>query len=144
MFLDTLVEQVSRGKKPVLREIAEACGLHPVTISKWNRRLEFRLELAECLRRACSWLVEAAHTAQLQVAISGSLPHYQTQLRRLGLESPFVDPANPQASAPGMQSVNGVQIHIHGIPEPAPRSTLPPPLELPATPSATSSTTPAK
>lgn len=130
-FRDALLDALGRGKRFLLKDIAAAAEIAPERISRWERRPEFRtwldLEVATAVQR----LVNPMHLAQMQIAFH-SLPHYQVQLRRLGLENPAVGATTPDGA-----SVNGVQIHIHGIPEREPFSSLPPPLTLSASPAQT-------
>lgn len=132
LFLDTARDRGMTGKSMALKEIAESCGLDPTRPSKWMRIPAFREAFALLIRDVHAPLVEASIAALLQLAIRGNLLAFEkvmTWLERLGrLGIRLSDPRTSATAAPG---VAGVEIHIHQIPEPASRATLPPPLELP-------------
>lgn len=125
-FRDGLLEHLARpGKRLILKEICDAIGLAPERISRWHRRAGFTEWLDQAIADAVRRLANPMHLAQMHLAFQ-SLPHYQTQLRRLGLETPWGAPA---ASDGGPQTVNGIIVNLHGLPTTTPdRSTLPPPI----------------
>lgn len=153
LFLDTARDRGMSGKSMTLKDIAEACGLDPTRPSKWMRVPEFRVSLSLLIRDIHAPLIEASIAALLQQAVRGNLAAFDkvmTWLDRLGriatrdqqAGGPHSN-AQPSADAPervelinGMEvrtrTINGTTVRIWGIPEPASRSTLPPPLERPS------------
>lgn len=126
-FKDALLEHLARpGKRLILKEICEAVGIEHHRISRWHRRAGFTDWLDQAIGDATRRLANPMHLAQMHLAFN-SLPHYQTQLRRLGLETPW---GAPQASSDGgPQTVNGIIVNLHGLPTTTPdRTTLPPPI----------------
>lgn len=144
LYFHKSVELATQGKGHSQQEIAEAAGLSVFQVSRWHQHPEFHQALAATHRHVQLVGFERAMNALLRLAERGNVLAFTTvreTLERIGRIATVVT-GDAQASAPGT-AINGVQIHIHQIPEPAPRSTLPPALELPAT-SAASSTLPAK
>lgn len=104
--------------------------------SKWNRDARFRDALAAALTETHKHLSAAARTAMYQAAIAGNLAAFD-RIREVerSIEA-LTRPADPGTGMPA--NLSGVQVHIHAIPDRAPFSSLPPPLELPAAPSGAS------
>lgn len=126
-YRDALLDALARNKRLTVTDLAAAAGIARERISRWERKPGFVTWLEGEIDSAVRRLANRMHYAQMQTAIGGSLPHYQTQLRRLGQETPWEGPH--QVGDSGPQTVNGVQVHIHGIPSPVgDRSTLPPPI----------------
>lgn len=145
-YFNKAIELALAGKGQSQQEIADAAGLSVFQVSRWHQLPAFREALAAAFRHIQPVAIERAVNALLRHAERGNLAVFNAvcdRLERWGRLT-TVSLGDPQASAPGAAplALNGVNIHIHQIPEPAPRSTLPPPLELPATPSATSASTP--
>jgi hypothetical protein len=159
LFRDELLGQLARGKRFVLKDIAAAVGIAPERISRWHRQPGFTEWLDQAIGDASRRLVNPMHYAQMQQAFT-SLPHYQTQLRRLGVEAPLSSSAGGNEAAPRtgefviqppidkstgkpfemrVVNINGTVVQITGIPERAPFDTLPPPRPI-----ATQTPTPGK
>lgn len=128
LFLCTLEEWASRGKRIIYKDIAELARVHPVTVSKWMRGQAFRDLVSQTLRDARPVLLEAADNSIAQQAVAGNLMAWEKlnaemRLRRQDVLSPGGSSVSPSGA-----TVNGVIVNL-GIPLPAgDRSSLPPPI----------------
>jgi len=129
-------EAAQVGKLLPQKEPAAIARVSEQSISRWKRSDAFNDEVNRASRRALStaWL-EAEHASATR-AKRGSLLDW-----RLYVESGGPTSWNPTGAPAGIgpdcmhDAGGGVHVHVHGIPERQPMSTLPPPLTLPASPS---------
>lgn len=147
LYLDAALEYGLAGKGYSQKEIATLANVSESQVSRWHQVPEFLDAVAGVFRKVQPIILEGTVVSLLRQAAKGNVLTFNAicdRLERWGR----IAVVQPQASAPDgsplAPMVQGVQVHIHQIPEPAPRSTLPPPLELPAQASAAKSTTPAK
>lgn len=136
VYFHKSVELAAQGKGLTQHEIAEAAGLSVFQVSRWHQRHEFHQALAACHRHVQAVGFERAINALCRLAERGNILAFTTvrdTLERMGriVLLPVAGP-NSDAQTPAGSLSFAPEIHIHGIPEPAPRSTLPPVLELPA------------
>lgn len=124
-YRDGYLEALARGKRTTITELAAAANIARERVSRWERKPDFVTWFDDSVATATRRLVNPMHLAQMHQAFT-SLPHYQTQLRRLGLETPWGAPEQQGGSS---TAVAGVVVNLHGLPSIAPdRSTLPPPI----------------
>jgi hypothetical protein len=145
-FLDMAVDFACRGKRLVLKEIALACGFEETRPSKWNSLPEFRAALAGALQSTHAHLREAARTALYQSAINGNLAAWD-RIREVERDiEGLTRAAESGGAAPSAAAMatSGVHVHIHGIPEREPFSSLPPRAAVPAPLPAPQTSAPAK
>lgn len=145
LYLDAAVQWGIDGKGYSQQALAAECQLSVFQVSRWHQDLNFRQALAEVFRQVQPILLEGAVAAIARMAQRGNLLAFNSLCDRLEKwgRIAVVAQASAPDGTPGVNALAAAHIHIHQIPEPASRSTLPPPLELPAKPSA-ATTTPTK
>lgn len=135
-----LVEFVRDGQSPSQRDVAEAAGINETRISKWKRDDAFVEEADRLQQRHLRIPIERAHRGMLRQAEKGNALCYEKVMAALERQGRI-----PVVAAPGEAGVGpqlGVQINVHGIPERAPLSALPPLLTSPVALGPASSTPP--
>jgi transcriptional regulator with XRE-family HTH domain len=142
-YFVALIELLRDGQTPTQRAVAELAGVEHTRVSKWNRDDAFQDEVARLERRHVDFALERAHRGILKQAERGNVAAYLAAnevLERQGRIATLILPGRDGAAPDAM---GGVHVHVHGIPERQPLSTLPPLLTLSAA-SAAGPSSPAK
>jgi hypothetical protein len=146
VYFHKCVELAAVGKGHSQQEIADAAGLSVFQVSRWHQRPEFHQALAATFRHVQLVGFERAMNALLRLGERGNVLAFSTvrdTLERMGRIAVVAAPgAQASADVDRVEVVNGLEVRVrtingtaiktYGIPEPASRTTLPPPRELPA------------
>lgn len=131
-------ENAQAGNDYKQRDLATLAQVSESQVSRWHQEARFLDELARMFASTRTIQRDETIGKLWKLAGKGNVMVFNAlcdRLERWGLiptvAVAVAAGAEAQASA-GAVAVAGTHIHIHGIPEPASRSTLPPPLELPA------------
>lgn len=135
LYFDAAVELALTGKGQSQREIADTAGVSTFQVSRWHQQVLFREALADVFRHVQPIAIERAVNALLRQAEKGNLAVFNAvcdRLERWGRIATMAPAGGDPQTPAGALAIAGTHIHIHGIPEPASRTTLPPVLECPA------------
>lgn len=116
------------------KDIAVAAGLSEYQVSRWHQMPGFRGAVAEFFNQLTLLELEAACRGLARQAAKGNIVAFNAlcdRLERWG-RIVVVSPQTSGADGAPDHMMQGVNVHIHRIPEPASRATLPPPLERPS------------